>query len=93
MQIDIKQIRETNAFSCLECGKCTGTCPVARYSKTFSPRQILTHHVHNTHPNAFNSSELWSCLTCQQCDEICPSDIKYIELIQLLRQFKGIENR
>ena len=93
MQIDMKQIRETNAFSCLECGKCTGTCPVARYSKTFSPRQILTHNVHNAHPAAFNSADLWSCLTCQQCDEICPSDIKYIELIQMLRQFKGIENR
>jgi len=93
MAFDIKQIQETNAFSCLECGKCTGTCPVARYSKKFSPRQILTHAVHDSHPDMYDSAQLWSCLTCQQCDEICPSNIKYIELIQLLRQFKGIENR
>jgi heterodisulfide reductase subunit D len=93
MEFNLKQIQETNAFSCLECGKCTGTCPVARYSKTFSPRQILTRAVHNTHPEGFNGYNLWSCLTCRRCDEICPSNIKYIELIQLIRQFKGIENR
>jgi Fe-S oxidoreductase len=93
MQYDAKLIRETNAFSCLECGKCTGTCPVARYSKTFSPRQILTGSIHNSHPEAFNKADLWSCLTCKRCDDVCPSDINYIDFIQLIRQFQGIENR
>ncbi len=93
MEINIAQIRETNAFSCLECGKCTGTCPVARYSKTFSPRMILIRALRNTHPDSIKSADLWSCLTCQRCDEICPSDIKYTEFIHLLRQFVGIENR
>lgn len=90
---ELKQIKETGALGCLECGKCSGTCPVSRYSQTFSPRQILTRSVHNSHPQAYSTADLWSCLTCQQCDEICPSNIKYIELILLLRQFKGIENR
>lgn len=93
MLIDIKKVQETNAFSCLECGKCTGTCPVSRYSQTFSPRQILTRSIHNSHPDAFDVTGLWSCLTCMRCDEICPSSIQYSDLILLLRQFKGIENR
>jgi Fe-S oxidoreductase len=93
MQYDEKLIRETNAFGCLECGKCTGTCPVARYSSTFSPRQILTGSIHNTHPTSFPMSDLWSCLTCKRCDEVCPSDIKYVDFIHLIRQFQGIENR
>jgi Fe-S oxidoreductase len=93
MQYDAKLIQETNAYSCLECGKCTGTCPVARYSSTFSPRQILTGSLHNSHPDIFPKSDLWSCLTCKRCDEVCPSDIKYIDFIHLIRQFQGIENR
>jgi Fe-S oxidoreductase len=93
MQIDKKQIQETNALTCLECGKCTGVCPVSRYSKTFSPRQTLIRTVRNTHPDALKDADIWSCLTCQQCDTICPSDIKYIEFTQLIRQFVGIENR
>jgi Fe-S oxidoreductase len=93
MNYDEKLIRETNAFSCLECGKCTGSCPVARYSSTFSPRQILTGSIQNSHPASFPKADLWSCLTCKRCDEVCPSDIKYIEFIHLIRQFQGIENR
>ena len=93
MQYDPKLIRETNAYSCLECGKCTGTCPVARYSNTFSPRQILTRSIHDSHPDAYQIADLWSCLTCKRCDEVCPSDIKYIDFIQLIRQFHGVENR
>ena len=93
MQYDTKLIQETNAYSCLECGKCTGTCPVARYSSTFSPRQILSGSLHNSHPSIFPKSDLWSCLTCKRCDEVCPSDIKYIDFIHLIRQFQGIENR
>ncbi len=93
MEMDLTQIRETNAFSCLECGKCTGTCPVARYSRTFSPRIILIRALRNSHPDSLKSADLWSCLTCQRCDEICPQDIRYSEFIQLLRQFVGIENR
>ena len=94
MEIDVKRVQETNAFSCLECGKCTGTCPVSRYSQTFSPRQILTRSIHqNSHPQALEVNGLWSCLTCMRCDEICPSEIKYSDLILMLRQFRGIENR
>lgn len=92
MQVDINKIRETNAFSCLECGKCTGTCPVARYSSTFSPRVLLIRSLRNSHPDALKSADLWSCLTCRFCDEICPSDIKYSELIHLLRGEVGAEN-
>ncbi|GAB4374746.1 MAG: hypothetical protein Kow0042_19600 [Calditrichia bacterium] len=93
MELDTKKIRETNAFSCLECGKCTGVCPVSRYSRTFSPRLILIKTLRNTHPEALKGSDLWSCLTCQQCDMVCPSRIQYVEFIQLVRQFVGVENK
>lgn len=93
IQIDKKQIQETNAYSCLECGKCTGVCPVARYSKSFSPRQTLIRTLRNTHPEALKEADIWSCLTCQQCDAICPANIKYIDFTQLIRCYVGVENR
>ncbi len=85
----LNKIRETRAYSCLECGKCTGTCPVARYAASFSPRAILIRSLRNSTEQTLHSPDLWSCLTCQQCDTICPSDIKYIELMQLLRESAG----
>ena len=93
MELNLARIKETNALACLECGKCTGVCPVARYSKTFSPRQILIKSIRNSHPDAFRGPDLWSCLTCRQCDTICPSNIQYIEFIQTIRNIVGPENQ
>jgi heterodisulfide reductase subunit D len=93
IQLDRKKIQETNAYSCLECGKCTGVCPVSRYSKTFSPRQTLIRTLRNTHPESLKDANVWRCLTCQQCDTICPANIKYVEFTQMIRQFVGVENR
>ena len=93
MQVDTKQIQETKALFCLECGKCTGTCPVAINSQGFSPRRITARFVHNSHPADLVGDNLYACLTCQQCDEICPSDIKIIDLMRILRQQAGPENR
>jgi Fe-S oxidoreductase len=93
MQLDTKLIQETKALFCLECGKCTGTCPIAIHSQSFSPRRITARIAHNSHPAAFIEENLYACLTCQQCDEVCPSDIKIIDLVRILRQQAGPENR
>ncbi len=31
--------KETNAWACYDCGKCTGTCPIARAGASYSPRR------------------------------------------------------
>ena len=33
-----RAIRRTKAYYCLECGICTGSCPVSRYQPQYSPR-------------------------------------------------------
>ena len=93
MASEIKHLRETNVYSCLECGKCTGVCPVARYSGTFSPRRILSRALFNEPADGNGAGSLWSCLTCGQCEEVCPSNIAYDRFIQMERQAIGAENR
>jgi heterodisulfide reductase subunit D len=75
------------AYGCLDCGKCTGICPVARFSQSFSPRRLLSNMIVNGNAK----EDYWSCLTCMQCDLICPAEIKYIELIQKVRELKADE--
>ncbi|UCH90089.1 MAG: hypothetical protein JSV49_05450, partial [Thermoplasmata archaeon] len=44
-KINPDNIREafavTQAYNCLECGKCTGICPVALTDSGFSPRLVV----------------------------------------------------
>lgn len=80
-----EQIRQTNAYACLECGKCTSVCPVSRYSRQFSPRLLLNRAVRSDFDGLYQDYDLWSCLTCRKCDEVCPSGIHYIDLVQSIR--------
>ncbi len=79
------QVKKTNAYACLECGKCTSVCPVSLHSRQYSPRSLLTKAVRQNFDSLFQDYDLWSCLTCRRCDAVCPSNIQYSELTQVIR--------
>ncbi len=67
----------TKSYYCLDCGKCTGSCPVARVDVTYSPRGTIE-SVLSGHPEELiNHRHLWSCLTCGLCTTRCPSGVDY----------------
>ncbi|MFQ6615983.1 MAG: (Fe-S)-binding protein, partial [Fidelibacterota bacterium] len=86
-----ERIRRTNALACLDCGKCTSVCPVSLFGRNshssgqYSPRVILTRAVRRDYNSLFEDYRLWSCLTCKKCDQVCPSDIRYLDLMYTLR--------
>jgi heterodisulfide reductase subunit D len=73
--IDLKTSR---VYACLECGRCTGICPVAR-THNFSPRKQLSASISNGTSFATDST-IWACLTCKLCDEVCPAEISYSDI-------------
>lgn len=81
----IDQIKATNAFGCLECGKCTAVCPISLFSKRYSPRSMLTKTIRNEFDSLYIDYDLWSCLTCRRCDAVCPANIDYSTLTQVVR--------
>jgi len=80
-----KAIKESRAYLCLECGKCTGTCPVSRFNRGFSPRVILHKSIRSGNVDLLKDKNIWSCLTCKLCDERCPAGIDYINLTLAIR--------
>jgi len=70
-------VRLTRSYYCLDCGKCTGSCPVTRVDGTYSPRGTIE-SVLSGHPEELiNNQHLWSCLTCGLCTTRCPSGVDY----------------
>jgi len=67
-------------LECIQCGMCTGSCPVARkanlnvrrYMREVSANGKLTIHPQN---------ELWSCTTCSTCGIRCPKDLNPYDFI------------
>jgi heterodisulfide reductase subunit D len=79
-------VNHTQAYYCLDCGICTGSCPVSRVTSDFSPRLMVEKALMDQEENPFEDTNIWSCLSCGQCSTRCPSKIDYPEFVRMVRE-------
>lgn len=70
---------------CLQCGTCTASCPVNRFTETFNPRLILRAAMLGLKKWTSSNDAIWSCLACYSCTERCPRDVDPTEIIRAIR--------
>ena len=70
---------------CFQCGTCTSDCPVARFSDTYRPRQIIRMAQLGLKERVLNSDALWLCAACFTCTDRCPQDVEVASVIRVLR--------
>ena len=78
-------IQRTRAYLCLDCGKCTGSCPLARVDLDYSPRRIVERVVYGEAETVMGDPHLWACMTCGLCSDRCPSDVDFTQFIVEMR--------
>jgi Fe-S oxidoreductase len=78
-------VKQTNAFYCLECGKCTSACPIAQVNHSYSPRRMVAQSLSRSKDEVLTDPMLWACLTCKNCETGCPADVDYTSLTLTLR--------
>jgi heterodisulfide reductase subunit D len=78
-------VQRTRAYLCLDCGKCTGTCPLARVDLDYSPRRIVERVVFGEAEAVMADPQLWSCMTCGLCSARCPSNVDFTRFIIEMR--------
>ncbi len=76
--------KELELYNCIQCGKCTGGCPVSIRSN-LSPRRLIYQALMGEHFNPIEKTEIWECTTCGTCAERCPKKVKPYELVLALR--------
>jgi len=86
LQIESRQFsHEHGLFACIQCGKCTGGCPMALKTK-LNPRMLIYRLL--VSGNGFNlegREELWDCTTCSTCYSRCPKQVNPMEAVIALR--------
>lgn len=80
-----------NLEQCLQCGKCTGNCPVAALTPSYNPRQVINDILSGSLERLLDSEEIWRCMWCANCYRVCPVDINYPLLMMQLR-YMALEN-
>jgi heterodisulfide reductase subunit D len=82
-------ISDTRVRLCLDCGKCTVVCPVARYDVEFNPRRIVQEALKQNGHGPMDET-IWTCLSCNMCMERCNYNVKFTDFIRSLR-YKALE--
>jgi heterodisulfide reductase subunit C len=71
---------------CFSCGVCTAACPVSEMTPEFSPSLIIRQILYGMRKELLSSPALWHCARCARCSFQCPQDVRFLDIIQGLRQ-------
>ena len=94
---DLTRLVSLQAYSCVECGRCTEHCPANNTGKLLNPKQIvlgLRGYLNEFGPASdepllgkFNSQQAaFECTTCGACEFQCPVGIEHVPIIVGLRR-------
>ena len=78
-------LRVLTAEGCIQCNKCTFSCPVHRVDVLFSPRKVIL-QAYLGGADAVSERDLWACLTCGECQAVCPTQVPYPAFIRAQRE-------
>ncbi|MGA2831896.1 MAG: heterodisulfide reductase-related iron-sulfur binding cluster [Terracidiphilus sp.] len=94
---DLTRLASLQAYSCVECGRCTEHCPAANTGKSLNPKEIilgLRSYLNDLGPTSdepllgkYNAQEAaFQCTTCGACEFQCPVGIEHVPIIVGLRR-------
>jgi Fe-S oxidoreductase len=94
---DVTRIDTLQAYSCVECGRCTEHCPAYNTGKVLNPKEIilgLRHYLNECGPAAeapllgkhILEEAAFQCTTCGGCEFQCPVGIQHLPIIVGLRR-------
>jgi Fe-S oxidoreductase len=94
---DITNIIALQAYSCVECGRCTEHCPANLTGKLLNPKQIalgMREYLNDIGPGSeepllgtyLSQEAVFQCTTCGACEFQCPVGIQHLPMIVGLRR-------
>jgi Fe-S oxidoreductase len=94
---DLTRLAAFQAFTCVECGRCTEHCPASHTGKILDPKQIVLGTRAYLNEHGAGSAEpllgkhlsieaAFQCTSCGACEYQCPVGIQHLPLIIGLRR-------
>jgi heterodisulfide reductase subunit C len=83
---DIKKVPGCEKLdSCIQCGTCSGVCPLSIYMD-MPPRRIMNLVRYGFKKEVMHSNTIWLCSSCYACTVECPREIKVTDVMYALKQ-------
>ena len=81
---DILCISGVDPRKCMQCGKCSGTCP-SYDEMEYHPHQFVSMVRKGQIDKLMKSEAIYKCLSCFACVERCPRNVEPAKLIEAVR--------
>ena len=81
---DIIRISGVNPSKCMQCGKCSGSCP-SYNEMEYHPHQFATMVRNGQIEKLMASDAIYKCISCFACVERCPRNVEPAKLIEAVR--------
>lgn len=88
----IKEISGQNFHGCMQCGTCSGSCPMVEDMDVF-PRKMMQLLQLGLKKRVLDSKTSWICASCHTCQVRCPRSIELPRIMEAIRQVQLRENR
>ena len=78
----LEQVMERSGqdlLRCLQCGKCSGSCPITSQS-VGGPRRLIARILSGMQDEALRDPTWWYCVSCGTCASRCPVEINMYEV-------------
>lgn len=72
-------------FGCLQCGSCSGICPIAPFMD-YTPRRLINMVREGFRYEALHSRTVWLCASCYSCTVNCPAGIHITDVMYALKR-------
>lgn len=70
---------------CYQCGTCAASCPVAKTTDKYNPREIIRLALLGLRDEVLSGGAIWLCSSCYNCQERCPQKVEIADVIYALR--------
>jgi len=70
---------------CYQCGTCAASCPVAKITERFNPREVIRLSLLGERDEVLTGDAIWLCCSCYNCQERCPQKVEIADLMYALR--------
>lgn len=71
--------------SCIQCGTCSGSCPLSIYMD-YTPRRIISLIREGFKEDALGCKSIWLCASCYACTVECPQQVRITDVMYSLKR-------
>lgn len=85
IRLRIEQATGAGSCMCWTCSSCDSECPVEIATNRLLPQRIVRFANLGLFEELIASLEIWYCLTCRQCNRVCPNLVKPETVVRYAR--------